>query len=360
MSAQSDTPKHAPDAADKTTTDDSPVHPAFSSPNADIVLRSKDGTLFRISSETLSRSSAWFRSMLTLPQGAAQPAAEPISVDESEAVLEALLSMISGIELPALDDADFLEAILNAADKYEMPMALAVLRTALFSPFLPISPLRLYGLARRMSWTREATHAAQAALSLDLLAPASLPELVRLEPAHQSALLASHRARREALVAGLDDPQLFGGILHDGGGAGALMDDGELCHNPLDHSTWHALKYALLRQFERAPPGAELGSAFFTLPEVGAMYGARCAKCGQANYVMPNLLEGLAALVRDLPRGVEDGVGGGSQGRIVPYAHAGPPRARSPGRAGRDDAASSHSATRSSPPETRRILQEAR
>ncbi|OJT06943.1 hypothetical protein TRAPUB_2216 [Trametes pubescens] len=310
MSAQSDTPKHAPEAVDKGPIDDSPVHPAFSSPNADIVLRSKDDTLFRISSETLSRSSAWFRSMLTLPQGAAQPAAEPISVDESTAVLEALLSMISGIELPALDDADFLEALLTAADKYEMPMALSVLRTALFSPFLTISPLRLYGLARRMSWPREAAHAAQAALALDLLAPASLPDLVRLEPAHQSALLASHRARREALVAGLDDPQLFGGILHDGGGGGVLADDGELCHNPLDHSTWHALKYALLRQFERAPPGAELGSAFFTLPEVGAMYAARCAKCGQANYVMPNLLDGLAALVRDLPRGVGLEVGG--------------------------------------------------
>ncbi|KAH9857840.1 hypothetical protein C2E23DRAFT_899436 [Lenzites betulinus] len=282
MSAQPDTPKHAPETTDKDPVDGSSVHPAFSSPNADLVLRSKDDTLFRISSDTLSRASAWFRSMLSLPQAAASPSpgAEPIQVDES-AVLAALLSMISGIDLPALDDADFLQSLLTAADKYECPLAISVVRSALFSPFLE-------------------------ALALDLLAPDSLPELVRLEPAAQSALLGLHRARRGALVAGLDDPALFGAILHSVPADGALADDGaDLCHNPLDHSSWHALKYALLREFERAPPGADLGPAFFRMPEVGAMYGARCAKCGQANYLMQNLLDGLSGVVRDLPRTLE-------------------------------------------------------
>ncbi|KAI0824234.1 hypothetical protein BC628DRAFT_1380424 [Trametes gibbosa] len=312
MSAQTDTSKHAPDTADKDQMDGSPVHPAFSSPNADLVLRSKDDTLFRISSETLSRASAWFRSMLSLPQGAASPSpgAEPIQVDESAVVLEALLSMISGIELPALDDADFLQSLLTAADKYEIPLAISVVRTALFSPFLTVSPIRLYGIASRMAWTREAAFAAQKALALDLLAPESLPELVLLESTALSRLLAQHRARRAALIAGLDDPQLFGAILHSvPGDGGALADDGaDLCHNPLDHSSWHALKYALLREFDERPPaapGADLGPAFFRMPEVGAMYGARCAKCGQANYLMPNLLDGLSRLVRDLPRTLE-------------------------------------------------------
>ncbi|KAI0639332.1 hypothetical protein C8Q77DRAFT_53865 [Trametes polyzona] len=309
MSAQGDTPKHAPDTVDKAATDDYPVHPAFSSPNADIVLRSKDDTLFRISSETLSRTSAWFRSMLSLPQGSSPPPqAETIAVDESTAVLAALLSIVSGIELPTaeLGDADFLQSLLAAAEKYEMPMAVSVLRLALFSPFLEVSPVRLFGLASRMTWEREAAHAAQQALTLDLLAPETLPELVRLEPAHQARLLGLHRARREAFLAALDDPALFDGILHGVQDNGGGPDDGaELCHNPLDHSSWHALKYALLKQFERAPPGTDLSSAVYRMPEVGAMYGARCGKCGQANYLMQNLLDNLSNLVRDLPRTLE-------------------------------------------------------
>ncbi|KAI0374240.1 hypothetical protein BV20DRAFT_492706 [Pilatotrama ljubarskyi] len=308
MSAQSEIPKHAkhaPDAADKVATD-SPVHPAFSSPNADIVLRSKDGTLFRISSETLSRTSAWFRSMLSLPQGTATPSPEAddaIPTDESAAVLAALLSMISGIEVPDLDDADLLQSALAAAEKYEMPMATSVIRTALFSPFLEISPIRLYGIACRMSWERETTHAARRTLSLNLLSPESLPELVRLEPAHQSNLLTLHRRRRDAFVAGLDDPALFNSILRSAQDDGGPADDGaDLCHNPLDHSTWWALKYSLLKQFEDAPPGEELGPTFYRMPEVGAMYAAKCGKCGQANYVMQNVLDSLSGLVRGLPR----------------------------------------------------------
>ncbi|KAI0361705.1 hypothetical protein OH77DRAFT_1417971 [Trametes cingulata] len=307
MSAQDENSKHTPDATDKAAAD-SRVHPSFSSPNADIVLRSKDGALFRISSETLSRTSAWFRSMLSLPQGTATPSpeAEAIPMDESAEVLAALLSMISGIEAPDLEDAEFLQSVLAAAEKYEMPMAISVIRTALFSPFLEISPVRLYGIACRMSWEREIKHAARRTLTLDLLSPECLPELVRLDPAHQSKLLALHRERRTAFVAGLDDPVLFNGILRSVQDDGGMGDDGaDLCHNPLDHSTWWALKYALLKQFEHAPPGEELGPTFYRMPEVGAMYAAKCGKCGQPNYVMQNVLDSLSGLVRDLPQTIE-------------------------------------------------------
>ncbi|KAI0778113.1 hypothetical protein BD413DRAFT_608774 [Trametes elegans] len=143
--------------------------------------------------------------MLSLPQSAPQEA-EPIRMEESAEVLAALLSIVCGVEAPDLDNADLLQSVLAAADKYEIPMPVSVLRTALFSP------IRLFGLAARMSW-------------------------------------------------GLDAPALFADIFHrateqhrqdDEGGFGPAL---------------------------RAPPGVELGPAFFCMPELTAMYTAKCAKC---------------------------------------------------------------------------------
>ena len=87
-------------------------HPAFSSPNADVVLLSVDSVRFRVPSELLSRSSAWFRTMLSLPQGPGMDRTEAIPVDEPSDVLADVLSIVNGSDLPALDQVDRLETLL--------------------------------------------------------------------------------------------------------------------------------------------------------------------------------------------------------------------------------------------------------
>ena len=124
-------------------------------------------------------------------------------MDETAEVIAGLLSIAEGLEPPkALDDIDYLERILWAADKYEMPIAISAVRLALFSPFLAPapSPIRLYGIACRMSWEKEAKHASSLTLTLDPLARHVMAELVGLEPAPREKLLALHRARRDAFA----------------------------------------------------------------------------------------------------------------------------------------------------------------
>ena len=131
-------------------------------------------------------------------------------MDESAAVIAGLLSIAEGLEPPkALDDIDYLERILWAADKYEMPAAISTIHLALFSSLLDASPIRLYGIACRMSWEAEAKQASTRTLTLDLFSPAVMSELASLVPAHREKLLALHRRRRDAFLKGLDDKVAF-------------------------------------------------------------------------------------------------------------------------------------------------------
>lgn len=203
-------------------------------------------------------------------------------------------------------DVDFLQSVLYAAEKYEMPAALAALRLALFSPFLSPapSPLRLYGIAWRMSWEREAQHAAARTLALDLLAPDVLPELVRLEPAPRERLVALHRARRDALWAGLDDPTAFYANLRV---TACNRNDGQSrCAAVLDHGAWFAFKYALARRLEGQPVGVDgFDEGFYQMREFWDLRMAHCVVCKRIVYNMPNTLENLQKIVRELPKTVE-------------------------------------------------------
>ncbi|KAM5535397.1 hypothetical protein V8D89_010919, partial [Ganoderma adspersum] len=175
------------------------THPVFAAafPTADVVLVSKDDVLFPISSTTLSRTSSWFRAMFTLPQDTEQASrAEPIAVSESSQVLGQLLSMISGISLPPLDNIDDLEPLVYAAEKYEMAMASAVLRFAL-GRLIPSSPITVYGIACRMTWEDEAKAAVSRTLEMDIMSEDNAVVLGRLEATHLIKLLLLHERRRK-------------------------------------------------------------------------------------------------------------------------------------------------------------------
>ncbi len=187
------------------------THPVFAAafPTDDVALLSKDDVLFPISSTTLSRTSPWFRAMFILPQDTRQTSrAEPIAVSEGSQVLGHLLSMISGISLPPLNNVDDFEPLLYAAEKYEMAMPIAILRLAL-RPLIPSSPIRVYGIACPMSWEDETKSAASRMLEMDLVSEKNATELGRLEATHLTKLLLLHERKRKMVIAALADPKEF-------------------------------------------------------------------------------------------------------------------------------------------------------
>ena len=57
-----------------------------------------------------------------------------IHLDESADTVEALLRMISGVPIPSLTSYDAIEPILYAAEKYDMPGPLSIIRMVLMTP----------------------------------------------------------------------------------------------------------------------------------------------------------------------------------------------------------------------------------
>ena len=60
---------------------------------------------------------------------------------------------------------------------------------ALFSSFLHPSAIRLNSIACQMSWEKEAKLASTRTLTLDLLTPEVMAELVALDPKHRDKLI---------------------------------------------------------------------------------------------------------------------------------------------------------------------------
>ncbi|KAG6815593.1 hypothetical protein H0H87_000278, partial [Tephrocybe sp. NHM501043] len=161
-------------------------HPEFSFPDANVIVRSFEGTLYRIHSYTLHTTSGLFNTMFSLPQptkyqvnaqgqGYTGPVnedaeLEEIPIYESDFVLERLLCQLCSIQIPSWESYDDLDRVLTAAEKWDIPGPIASIRAALTCPkFLTSDRLRLYVLAKHFNWREEAKIAATQTLKLNLL-----------------------------------------------------------------------------------------------------------------------------------------------------------------------------------------------
>ena len=194
----------AAETSDSLTTSSprSEFHHLFASPEGDIVLGSKDGVLFRVHSYTLKTTSGWFRAMYTLPQRpsdarpelkAEDATPDVIYVDEDSQTLEGLLRMVCGLSIPKLDSYDFIEPILHAAEKYDMPGPMSIIRALLSTPSLMSDPLRLYAVTCRYGWQDEAMMASRATLTLNLHSPENRNTLQKLGTEAPLSLFSLHR-----------------------------------------------------------------------------------------------------------------------------------------------------------------------
>lgn len=208
-----------------TTSCKSSYHPLFSNPNGDVVLRSSEGTLYRLHSYTLRASSGLFDTMFSLPQpkicrlsqnhhrstsGDARLYPDILDVYEADFPMAEVLKFIYGILTPLRTSFDEIEAILALAEKWDTQGAISNLRPVFSSPqFIDQYPIRCYVLSRHYGWDYEARLASTRTLTLNLYEPIHAHSLNQLSSKDLRLLLNLHRKRRDMFRQLLNSPERF-------------------------------------------------------------------------------------------------------------------------------------------------------
>ncbi|KIM45094.1 hypothetical protein M413DRAFT_330030 [Hebeloma cylindrosporum] len=269
-------------------------HSDFSSPDANVVLAAKDAKLyFRVHSHTLKTTSGFFRTMYSLPQSA-MTHSDIIYLDEDAEVLQHLLYIVCGLPFPEIATHDLLESLLFAAEKYDMPGPMSIMKMYLLTPSTLGDPLRLYSIARRYDWQNEAKILSTRTLSLNIHDPVHRPSLRTLSTDALLDLFALHRSRREALRKCLDGPPFVSGD------PSRCMQ----CENSINYSTWRELKHRIIMEMDERPLGDTiLDKGLCEWPEAVACWRAACTNeaCKRLLYdrsetvrVIRECIEGLA------------------------------------------------------------------
>ncbi|KAI0273958.1 hypothetical protein BGY98DRAFT_997698 [Russula aff. rugulosa BPL654] len=292
-------------------------HPLFSF-DADVVLSSRDSVLFCVPSMTLKMTSAWFRTMFTLPQGSPPTSSrshnrnqrdtvptdtEIIGLDEESSTLEPLLRMICGLEIPTLDTWDAVEPVLYAAEKYDMPGPASIMRALLRAPTFTDAPLRLYAAACHFGWAEDARTASTRSLTLNLYDAVHKPSLLRLRTADLYALFTLHNERRVQFRARIADaPFLTDAQLVDTASARCPR-----CREPLSYVEWRELRHVMLAELERRPAGDTVLSGLEAWPAALACWAAKCKRVSCLSSVYDKALSSKAIkdLLDSLPNAVE-------------------------------------------------------
>lgn len=180
--------------------------------DADIVLRScaPDTVDFRVHKHVLAIASTFFESMFTLPQGEGwkgegcgsgddELCLPIVDVSEDAPTLETLLRIIYPLPDPTIDSLDHLIAVLAAACKYDIDVAIQHLRVALLAPaFLHTNPLRVYAIACRFELDAEARLASRHTLRVNVAECPLTDDLRHISAFQYHRLLDLHRRRAKA------------------------------------------------------------------------------------------------------------------------------------------------------------------
>ncbi|KAF4598420.1 BTB domain-containing protein [Pleurotus pulmonarius] len=280
------------------------LHPAFSSPDADVILGT-DGAMFRVHSYTLRTTSGWFRSMFSLPQ--TSPTSNPnapattqneiIYMEEDSKTLELVLRIICGLPVPQVDSYDMIDALLFAAEKYDIPAVMSIVRIMVMTPTLLSEPFRLYIVACRFGWDHEAKLASTQTLSYNLLDKEMRPLLQRLSANALLDLLELHRTRREGLRQRLNEPPFVAG------GTASCSS----CNGLIDYHTWRELKYKIILEMDARPLGdTVLEHGLLSWPEAHACWSAKCPNkdCDRFLYDKAETIRVISDCIKSLPKSI--------------------------------------------------------
>ncbi|KAI0684797.1 hypothetical protein BC835DRAFT_1292096 [Cytidiella melzeri] len=276
------------------------VHPLFASPEADAVLASKDGILFHIHSHTLKTTSGWFSSMFSLPQKEQEtPGSHPqvtVYLDEDSVVLENLFRCVCGLTIPQLDSYDVIEPLLYAAEKYDMPGPLSIVRALVMTPPLLEDPLRLFVISCRYGWVDIAQHAARQTLTLNILHESNRPVLRKLDALPLLSLIDLHRGRRDLLKERLNEPP----FVSDTGPSSCSH-----CASPVDYHTWRELKHAMIMEMDVRPLGDTICEDTLTeWPQAKSCWEAKCTTCSRVLYDRMHTLLAIRTCIDALPTSI--------------------------------------------------------
>ena len=201
-------------------------HPLFSFPDSDVVLRSTEGTLYRLHSYTLRRSSGLFDTMFSLPQhkktcrlshnlhystsNDARLYPDILDVYEADFPMEEVLKLIYGVLAPLRSSFDEIEAILALAEKWDTQGPIAILRSAFSSSqFIDQCPIRCYVLSKHYGWDYEARLASTRTLTLNLFDPIHAHSLDQLSSKDLGLLVNLHQKRKDMFRQLVNSPERF-------------------------------------------------------------------------------------------------------------------------------------------------------
>jgi len=189
--------------------------PLLSPTDADIVLRSLEGTLYQVSTFVLRSNSGFFNTMFSLPQPETHqdggPVMTPIlDVYENDFPVETLLCLMSGIPILEWETINAFESVLHLAERWDTPKPLNFLRSALTAHrFIETYPLRCYRLTTHFNWKAEAKLASSHSLTLDIFNPIYRNTLDQLSSKDLLSLFYLHRKRQVMFRELLHCPERF-------------------------------------------------------------------------------------------------------------------------------------------------------
>lgn len=272
-------------------------HSLFSSPDADVILGANGHTLFRVHSWTLKTTSGWFRSLFSMPQPCVPSnSPETITLNEDAYTLESLLRMICGLPINPLTSYDDVDTLLYAAEKYEMPGPVSLIRILVMTPPLLNQPLRLYAAASRFGWGEEAKYASTQSLVLNIYAPEYQPILRKIGTNAVLDLIHLHRERREGLRRRLNESPFV---------TGNEVAYCPRCRWAIDHHTWRELKYKVVLEMDVRPLGdTVLNDGLAEWPEARACWEAKCpnTECTCVLYDKTETLRLIQECIDSLPK----------------------------------------------------------
>ncbi|KAK0479812.1 hypothetical protein EDD18DRAFT_1206869 [Armillaria luteobubalina] len=258
-------------------------HPTFNSPDADAILSSLDGALYRLPSSVLRRTTTFFAS----PSFTFEPNSKPIPIHEHDSVLERLLQILSGLAIPPWCTFDDLEGVLSLAGTWDARGVVEVVRASITAPMFLREPLRVYAIATRFGWDEEAELASRHMLDLSLHDEQHQEALQRIPTRALVKLFKFHWKRRDEFRVGMQDE-------------GHVMC--AACGEAMDEEAWAALVWRMFWEMDARPSGERLCSLEVEeWEEMERCLGERCVGCGRVLYERLEVLERVRKCLADLP-----------------------------------------------------------
>ncbi|KXN91878.1 hypothetical protein AN958_11180 [Leucoagaricus sp. SymC.cos] len=316
------------------------LHPKFNDPEADIVLSSKEGILFRIHSIVLKSASGFFQSVISdinrgkrgMAQSTNEDSTSGNSCNESSSMVITLpfpnppitrvLLMITAQVIPPWSSIAELEAAVEVMEYLETHGPLSIVRVSCLTSVCLSDPLRLYGLSSRLGWEDIMQHTAAFTLHLNLFpftssqmtsdeCEASSKATSRSKPPDKDIerqlfripgpslyrLLRLHRRRRDEFRAYILSPENFVG------GTSALYECA--CRRSNDNGPWRILASRLFWEMDQDPSGSTiLSPEMETWEESIRCWNSFCqgSSCRKANWNRVETLKKLRQCIEQLPK----------------------------------------------------------